>query len=266
MADKQERHLTQGQIEKIAHILGDTQSGLTGTEIGFMLSSCDIKDVNPEFSKWKRLYNAFVERHNKTGTDNFILKFIAKALEPARFAGKSDQLNYLSGQLNVVLSFLGLAYKDDGYFHNVKATSTLTEAEMRVANLKRAILERNLHPTLLDYCRAELLNDNYFHAVLEAVKGIASIIRKRTGLTNDGAELIKDAFGGEDPKIKINSFQLETEKSEQRGFLNLLVGIFGTFRNPTAHAAKIEWNLEEQDALDIFSIVSYAVRRIDETN
>ena len=89
MADKQERHLTQGQIEKIAHILGDTQSGLTGTEIGFMLSSCDIQDVNPELSKWKRLYNAFVKRHNKTGTDNFILKFISKALEPARFVGKS---------------------------------------------------------------------------------------------------------------------------------------------------------------------------------
>jgi uncharacterized protein (TIGR02391 family) len=83
-------------------------------------------------------------------------------------------------------------------------------------------------------------------------------------LVNDGADLVRDAFTGADPRIKINSFRLETEISEQKGFSNLLIGIFGTFRNPTSHAAEIEWDMEEQDALDIFGIVSYAIRRIEE--
>jgi len=266
MVDNQSRHLTQGQIERLSRILGDTQSGLTGSEIGFILNSCGIEDIAPGITKWNRLYNAFVERHNKTGSDNFILKFIAKALEPSRFIGKSDQFNYLSGQLNAVLSFSGLEYQDDGAFHKVNAASNLTEAELRVSRLSKAIRDRNLHPMLIEYCNAELLSDNYFHAVLESVKGVASIIRKRTGLTNDGADLVRDAFTGNDPKIKINNFKLETEISEQKGFGNLLIGIFGTFRNPTAHAAKIEWNMEEQDALDIFGIVSYAIRRIEEAN
>ena len=65
MPDDQIRHLSQGQIEKIAHILGDTQSGLTGAEIGFMLTCCKIEDVDSANTKWKRLYNAFAERHNK---------------------------------------------------------------------------------------------------------------------------------------------------------------------------------------------------------
>ena len=49
--------------------------------------------------------------------------------------------------------------------------------------------------------------------------------------------------------IKINNFISETEKSEQKGFVNLSKGLFGTFRNPTAHAPKIEWNMSEEDVL-----------------
>ncbi len=231
-----------------------------------MLKSCGVDDVFSGITKWNRLYNAFAERHNSTGSDNFILKFISKALEPSRFIGKSDQFLYLVGQLNAVLSLIGLEYLDDGAFHKVKATSSFSSAELRISRLSKAIHDRNLHPTLLKYCRAELLDNNYFHAVLEAVKGVASTIRAKTGLTNDGAELVRDAFSGSEPRVKINNFILDKEISEQKGFANLLIGIFGTFRNPTAHAAKSEWNMEEQDALDIFGIVSYAIRRIEEGN
>jgi uncharacterized protein (TIGR02391 family) len=266
MPDLEKRHLSQGQIEKIAHILGDTSSGLKGSEIGFMLNSCNIEDVNPGITKWQRLYNAFVQRHNQTDSDNFILKFISKSLEPSRFIGNQEQFIYFISQINIVLSFIGLEYKDDGAFHKVISTKSLSEAELRVNKFQKAIVDRKMHPTMLKYCKTELLQENYFHAVLESVKGIASVIRERTGLISDGSDLIKEAFLGPEPKLKINSFETETEKSEQRGFGNLLIGIFGTFRNPTAHAAKIEWNLEEQDAFDILSTVSYAMRRIDESN
>jgi len=213
-----------------------------------------------------QIANFILHYHNKTGSDNFILKFISKALEPSRFAGKHDQFLYLIDQINIVLSFIGLEYKDDGAFHKIKRSKTLSEAELRVSKFEKAIHDRKMHPKMLEYCRTELLKDNYFHAVLEAVKSIASVVRERTGLTSDGSDLIRDAFLGNDPLIKINSYINDTEKSEQKGFGNLLIGIFGTFRNPTAHAAKIEWNLEEQDAFDILSIVSYAMRRIDESN
>lgn len=57
--------------------------------------------------------------------------------------------------------------------------------------------------------------------------------------------------------------QTESEQSEQKGFANLLKGIFGTFRNTTAHAPKVTWVIEEQDALDILSTVSLIHRRLD---
>jgi len=39
--------------------------------------------------------------------------------------------------------------------------------------------------------------------------------------------------------------------------------LFGTFRNTTAHAPKIKWSIEDQDALDILSMVSLIHRRLD---
>jgi uncharacterized protein (TIGR02391 family) len=165
--------------------------------------------------------------------------------------------------VNTVLAFHGLEFREDGAFHTIKPVSTLTEAEKRAQKLKASVFDRKLHNDLLRFCRTELLQDNYFHAVLEATKSIASKVRSMTGLSSDGAQLIDAAFGGSNPLLKINAFKTDTEKSEQRGFTNLAKGLFGIFRNPTAHAPKIEWNLEEQDALDLFTLASYVLRRID---
>nr|WP_246804440.1 TIGR02391 family protein [Mesorhizobium mediterraneum] len=51
------------------------------------------------------------------------------------------------------------------------------------------------------FCRQELLQDNYFHAVLEAVKSIAAKVRSRTGLDDEGAGLVDRAFSGTPPML-----------------------------------------------------------------
>ena len=45
--------------------------------------------------------------------------------------------------------------------------------------------------------------------------------------------------------------------------MNLLKGVFGTFRNTTAHAPKITWEINELDALDILSMISLIHRKLD---
>jgi hypothetical protein len=64
-----------------------------------------------------------------------------------------------------------------------------------VSRLQHKLTSRQLHPYLLKYCRTELLQNNYFHAVLETTKSIASMIRFKTGLISDVARLIDEAFG-----------------------------------------------------------------------
>jgi hypothetical protein len=44
----------------------------------------------------------------------------------------------------------------------------------------------------------------------------------------------------------------------------LLKGLFGVFRNPTAHEMRAEWTMSLQDALDFFGIASHAMRRLDQ--
>ena len=57
--------------------------------------------------------------------------------------------------------------------------------------------------------------------------------------------------------LRINALASESHRSEQRGFATLLVDMFGTFRNPTAHAPRISWPMSEEDALDLFTLASY---------
>jgi uncharacterized protein (TIGR02391 family) len=184
-------------------------------------------------------------------------------MNPVRFVGRQEHLSDLRHRLNEVLAFVGFQVGDDGKLRQVAVARTLDEATERAGRLRRALSQRNVHADVLLFCRAELLQENYFHAVFEATKSIADKIRGKSGLATDGAELVDTAFSVKNPVLAINTLQSETEQSEQKGFANLLKGVFGTFRNVTAHAPKIKWPIEEQDALDLLTMVSYLHRRLD---
>jgi len=254
---------TEGELESIARALGDTDMGLKGSEIAHTLQKAWVHDISPEMTKWKRIYNALVTQQNETQTGNCVINFIHYALAPTRYVGKRSLFELRREEVNTVLAFRGLQFLPSGKFGIVKKANTLTEAEHRANELRDKLRDRDVHPDVIVYCRAELLQDNYFHAVLEAVKSIDSKLKSRTGLDADGSELYDAAFGGSTPILKINAFHSKSHRSEQRGFMNLLKGLYGTFRNPTAHEARIEWDMAKEDALDLLSIASYAHRRID---
>lgn len=261
MPDVNRPPFSSGDLEGICKAL--CEGGLTGTEIEHSIRQCRMNDPDPTIAKWKRLFNSFADYQNRTQRGNGVLGFISTALSPSRFVGDSDRLRSILESLNTVLAFHGLEFRDDGDFHKTTKVATLSEAERTAKQLKQKIIDRDLHLHLLKYCTAEIIQDNLFHAILEATKSVAQLIRDKTNLISDGAELVDEAFGGSSPVLRVNAYITETEKGEQRGFVNLSKGLFGTFRNPTAHAPKIEWQISEQDALDILSMVSYVLRRVE---
>jgi uncharacterized protein (TIGR02391 family) len=99
--------------------------------------------------------------------------------------------------------------------------------------------------------------------VQEAVKSVADKMRSRTGLTDDGANLVDRVLGGEPPLLAINPRSTVSERSEQSGLANLVRGTFGMFRNPTAHEARLHWTMSKEDAEDLLTIVSLIHRRLD---
>lgn len=257
---------SQDQIRAIADALGDTNDGLSGAEIGHMLVSCQIQDVDPAATKRHRLYNAFASDQNKRQDRVHILGFIRKSLKPMLYVKQPERFEALRLNVNRALVFAGLSIDATGTLSEVARATTVSEARRRAQELRTDLTTRGVHPDVLIFCRDELLSDNYFHAVLEAVKSIAEKIRSRTGLVDDGAALVDRAFSGTVPVLAINSLKTKSEQDEQKGFCNLLKGTFGMFRNPTAHEARVNWAVSKADAEDLLSLVSLIHRRIDAAN
>lgn len=254
------------QIEAVARVLGDTAEGLTGQEIGFILGDASIPDVDAANTKWKRLYNAIASVQNDKGIGNYLIMVVVRAMAPVRYTGNPQLFESRRQRLNAVLLLTGYHVRDDGRVGRAQPAQTLGEAMQRASRLSAALAARGVHADVLQFCRAELLDENYFHAVFEATKSIAAKVRRMSGLDGDGAELVQRAFGVNKDGVAalaINHLQTETERGEQRGFVNLLVGLFGTVRNPLAHNAKVEWPMSEQDALDILTLASLVHRKLD---
>lgn len=250
-------------LEAICKVLADTQNGLTGPQIGYILQDSKVEDIDPLNTKWKRLFNAIAEKQNKKQLGNHLIMFINRAMNPVNYSMDKEKFIWRRTELNVVLSFSGLFVNEEGKVTRTKPETTLKGAREKAGILKSKLEDRNAHNEIFKYCKSELLDENYFHAVLEAVKGLSQRIRELSGLTNDGSNLITMAFNTSNPILTINEFITESEISEQKGFINLLIGIFGAIRNPLAHAPKSYWKMTEQDALDIFSTISFIHRKLD---
>jgi len=257
--------LDDNSLQAICDVIGDTGVGLTGSEMGRLLSQQNISDPEPMITKRHRLFTALKTKQSKDSCANNVLAFIQAVMDPIRYTSNPDLFEGRRSELNTILILRGYEVQGSGKIAKVTQAQTLSEAHNRARSLHSKLSDRKVHSAVLRFCQAELVADNYFHAVFEATKSVADRIREMTGLTNDGAELIDYAFGIKSPLLAINTLRTDTEKMEQTGFIMLLKGIFGTFRNVTAHVPKIKWQMSEDDALDLLTMVSFAHRKLDKT-
>ena len=235
----------------------------TGSDITRVLNDRGLEDNSQESTKWKRLYWVFLNTQRNYGCSNRIIDFIQAFLSPARYVGRSEEFETQRIALNVILAFSGLEFGADGRFRQRESVRTLDEAEQRVRTIKSKFQSRRMHPEVLKYCRTELMQDNYFHAVFEATKGLAQRIRDMSGIQTDGSALVDRVFSIEQPILAFNTLRTETEKSEHKGFAALLKGCFAAVRNPLAHEPKILWDGED-DAADYLSLISLLHRKLDD--
>jgi uncharacterized protein (TIGR02391 family) len=257
----------EANLEQVCKVLGDTDAGLKGSEIGRYLRECGISDPNPGTTKRVRLFEALVARQRADRCANNVCSFIHRVMNPSLYLSAPDKFEKRQQDLNLVLSFEGLRLNDEGKLEPCRQARTISEAEATADRLRRKLIDRGVHSDVLNFCRAELVEGNYFHAVLEASKSVAQKIRDKTGLVSDGNDLVVEAFGiGKKayPVLAFNSLATDSERSEHKGLANLMKGFFGTFRNPTAHAPKITWKITERDALDMMTIASLLHRRLDD--
>ena len=252
--------LTRTHLEAICRVLVDAVSH---RELTTLLEDCTIEEKGG-VPRWERMLLALLARQDQDRCANNVIAFVKAVLFPARFVGRPEQFAEVRRVVNTHLAFYGIEMGEDGEARPVQKARTLSQAEERANELRAELQRRRVHVDVLRFCQPEFLQQNYFHCVLEASKSLAQKIRDRTGLTGDGAEIVCAALSLKAPMLALNTLQTQFEQKEQAGFSNLLIGIFGVFRNPTAHAPKIHWAVNRQDAVDALTIISYAHRRLDE--
>ncbi|MCY4556635.1 MAG: TIGR02391 family protein [Chloroflexi bacterium] len=248
-----------GQIEQLARVLGDCG---TGSEISDAFSYLGIRDLSGESTKWRRLRWAFTQSQQRDRSINEVLKFMEVFLDPARFAGRDEVFQGNREALNTILAFAGLEFRADGKTYTRPIARTITEAQTRAETIRAKLGDSRIHPEVLKYCDAELMTDNYFHAVFEATKGLARRIQDLSGVELGGEKLVQRAFLGSSPKLAFNPLRTQTEKDEQRGLSMLIQGCFVAIRNPLAHEPKILWD-DEVDAADCLALISFLHRKLD---
>jgi len=258
--NKKRSIFSEGTIEALARVLGECGSG---TDISRVLEDRGLVDHSGESTKWRRLYHIFLQSQKDMKSPNKILDFTRSFLTPVRFTGRAAVFEEHRANVNNILIMVGLKLDKDGDFKIVDAAKTLDEAEQRVNTIRLKFQNRPMHHEVGKYCNKELMEENYFHAVFEASKGLAQRLRDMSGIYLDGAALVDKIFAIERPILAFNSLQTETEKSEHKGFAQLLKGCFAAVRNPLAHEPKILWSGED-DAADYLTLISLLHRKLDQ--
>lgn len=254
------------QLESVSRSIADTSSGLTGTEIGVVLAQCQIEDIDPLNTKWRRLNNALANKQFNDKCGNNIIAFINEAMSPSRHLQNPERFHSMRSSLNEALSLCGYFLEKDGKVVTSDQVSTVDEAKDKADRLRSELSKRKVHPDVLKVCQTRFINKDYFYAVLEATKSIAQKIRDKSGIDADGSKLIDltlEKGHNQYPLLAFNTLRSESEQNEHKGLTQLIRGLFAAFRNPTAHEPEMFWHIDEVDALDILTVASLIHRRID---
>lgn len=254
--------LSPAQLTRLAHLLDSP----TGGELRRDLREARLP-LGVERTKWRMLRESFELAQRQSGSANPVLRFVKLALDPARELEAADLTETRVG-VNEVLLLSGLKVSNDGSLVVVKASRTAADARTRADRLRERLRERGVHPDVMRFCKPELVQRNYFHAVFEAGKCVSAKIRERTGIDADGAELADQAFTLKSgmPPLAFNSLQSKSDRSAHRGYEHFVRGVVAAFRNPPAHEPKIEYAITEEDALDMLATISMIHRRLDQAS
>jgi hypothetical protein len=172
----------------VCRALGDA---VRGHQIADLIAPLKTRESaqEAENTKWKRFFNAVAAAQNRQGDGRPLIRLVAEVMQPVRFESPADfELHRTAVSERLLLS--GYRVREDGKVAWAIAAATLSEAQQRADELHSELLRRDVQQDVLHFCRVELLQHNYFHAVLEASKSVADKLRERSGEQGDGAPLV----------------------------------------------------------------------------
>ena len=120
-----------------------------------------------------------------------------------------------------------------------------------------------LHRYIVEVSRSLYESGPYPQAILEAFKRVDIEVGKAAGLGSlFGKRLMKKAFKGDDPVIKLNPLTSVSDQNEQAGFNDIFIGAIVGIRNPKGH--DIVSQNDPYKTLEYLGLASLLLKRVDE--
>lgn len=253
-------------IEAISKVIAET---MTGSEITTMFNSLGFKnfDVDRGYTstKWRRIQESVINHININRTFHPLFATIEYASKPQKWVNSPDKWSDFKRSLNSTLIFHEIELLDDGKISTTIAPKTLDEATKRLNNLTEKLGTLSVHQNVFKFAQKELLQENFFHAILESSKGVMDRLRQISELSEDGNALIDKSFSVKQPLVLIkgNFLTSSSDRSTYLGLANLIRAIVSMYRNPKAHEPKLYNEDSLEDAIDAFILMSVAHRQLD---
>ncbi len=121
------------------------------------------------------------------------------------------------------------------------------------------------HPEV-ERVSGDLFRDGHYkQAAFEAYIWVIEEVKRRSGLTVEGDNLMNQAFGcdgGRVPVLKFNALSNDAERDEQRGFMFFFKGIVG-LRNSKAHSNRLFNDpIRAHDYLSLASLLARVLEQL----
>lgn len=119
-----------------------------------------------------------------------------------------------------------------------------------------------LHPQLLPDCKDMFVNGHVNESVRKALEKFEKTVQDLTNMHDKmGSDLMAQAFGDTNPKIKFSKLETLQEKNEQKGIRFYTMGMMQWWRNNLSHGD--EEQLDHHDAVGRLISISNLFHKLD---
>lgn len=236
---------------------------ITGTQLSEIFKILRLSDTSKESTKWRRIDFVFNKYQTKDKNASTIVKIIEAIYAPVSYINDKDVYKLAVNTINKILITEGCQINDNGLIVFAIAIKNLDEISKLYNSLFERLTEEKVHSEVLKYCTKELVQENYFHSIFEAAKGLCERVREMSGVEDDGSSLFDKVFSINNPILRFNNLSDVSKKNQQNGLKEMMHGITHYTRNVTAHEPKIKWIIEEAEAVNVFTILSFLHKALD---
>ena len=243
---RQERHVkikfTEGQMKKLDELRTRTRQSFRW-----------LKDIISEYGGNASIkiagikYNAF----------EYSLRPQSVHIIPELFTALDMAIN----TVNTTIKRIEVLPAESIKLRDTIASKTITEHQKDTVKSSIQLFDAmQFHPKVVEASRKLFKDGHYRDAIYRAFVEVNNFVKRRAKSQLDGRKLMSTVFSPDNPIIKLNPLETQTDKNEQEGFMYLFMGAMQGIRNPKAHENIIQNN--PYIALNLIGFASLLIQTI----